>query len=231
MLKIKDIHTYYGNSYVLQGISLEVRKGTVVGILGRNGVGKTTLIRSIIGFSPVRRGQILFKDVDITHLPPYRIARMHMGLVPQGRRIFPSLTVQENLTVAARDAGLRQWDQEKIFNLFPRIKERLNNRGNELSGGEQQMLAIARALLSNPDYILMDEPTEGLAPLLVQEIGDIILRVREEGISILIVEQSLLFALRVSTETHLMSKGTIVYSSSPQELWENQEMKYQYLGV
>jgi len=231
MLKIKDIHTYYGNSYVLQGISLEVRKGTVVGILGRNGVGKTTLIRSIIGFSPVRRGQILFKDVDITHLPPYKIARMHMGLVPQGRRIFPSLTVQENLTVAARDAGLRQWDQEKIFNLFPRIKERLNNRGNELSGGEQQMLAIARALLSNPDYILMDEPTEGLAPLLVQEIGDIILRVREEGISILIVEQSLLFALRVSTETHLMSKGTIVYSSSPQELWENQEMKYQYLGV
>jgi len=231
MLKIKDIHTYYGNSYVLQGISLEVRKGTVVGILGRNGVGKTTLIRSIIGFSPVRRGQILFKDVDITHLPPYKIARMHMGLVPQGRRIFPSLTVQENLTVAARDAGLRQWDQEKIFNLFPRIKERLNNRGNELSGGEQQMLAIARALLSNPDYILMDEPTEGLAPLLVQEIGDIILRVREEGVSILIVEQSLLFALRVSTETHLMSKGTIVYSSSPQELWENQEMKYQYLGV
>jgi len=231
MLKIKDIHTYYGNSYVLQGISLEVRKGTVVGILGRNGVGKTTLIRSIIGFSPVRRGQILFKDVDITHLPPYKIARMHMGLVPQGRRIFPSLTVQENLTVAARDGGLRQWDEEKIFNLFPRIKERLNNRGNELSGGEQQMLAIARALLSNPDYILMDEPTEGLAPLLVQEIGDIILRVREEGVSILIVEQSLLFALRVSTETHLMSKGTIVYSSSPQELWENQEMKYQYLGV
>ena len=115
MLKINDIHTYYGDSYVLQGISLGVRKGTVVGILGRNGVGKTTLIRSIIGFSPVRRGQILFKDVDITHLPPYKIARMQMGLVPQGRRIFPSLTVQENLTLAARDAGASQWDQEKIF--------------------------------------------------------------------------------------------------------------------
>lgn len=231
MLKINDIHTYYGDSYVLQGISLEVRKGTVVGILGRNGVGKTTLIRSIIGFSPVRRGQILFKDVDITHLPPYKIARMQMGLVPQGRRIFPSLTVQENLTLAAREAGESQWDQEKIFGLFPRIKERLNNRGNELSGGEQQMLAVARALFSNPDLMLMDEPTEGLAPLLVQEVGDVILKMKEGGMSILIVEQNLLFALRVSTETHLMSKGTIVYSSSPQELWENQEVKYQYLGV
>ena len=231
MLKINDIHTYYGDSYVLQGISLEVRKGTVVGILGRNGVGKTTLIRSIIGFSPVRRGQILFKDVDITHLPPYKIARMQMGLVPQGRRIFPSLTVRENLTLAAREAGVSQWDQEKIFGLFPRIKERLNNRGNELSGGEQQMLAVARALFSNPDFMLMDEPTEGLAPLLVQEVGDVIMKMKEEGISILIVEQNLLFALRVSTETHLMSKGTIVYSSSPQELWENQEIKYQYLGV
>ena len=231
MLKIKDIHTYYGDSYVLQGISLEVRKGTAVGILGRNGVGKTTLIRSIIGFSPVRRGQILFKDVDITHLPPYKIARMQIGLVPQGRRIFPSLTVQENLTLAARDAGASQWDQEKIFGLFPRIRERLNNRGNELSGGEQQMLAIARALFSNPDFMLMDEPTEGLAPLLVQEVGDVILKMKEGGMSILIVEQNLLFALGVSTETHLMSKGTIVYSSSPQELWENQEVKYQYLGV
>jgi branched-chain amino acid transport system ATP-binding protein len=231
MLKINDIHTYYGDSYILQGISLEVPKGTVVGILGRNGVGKTTLIRSIIGFSPVRRGQILFKDADITRLPPYKIARMQMGLVPQGRRIFPSLTVQENLTVAARDAGLRQWDQEKIFGLFPRIKERLNNRGNELSGGEQQMLAVARALLSNPDLILMDEPTEGLAPLLAKEVGDVILKVKDKGVSVLIVEQNLLFALRVSTATHLMSKGTIVYSSSPQELWANQEMKYQYLGV
>ena len=133
--------------------------------------------------------------------------------------------------LAARDAGASQWDQEKIFGLFPRIRERLNNRGNELSGGEQQMLAIARALFSNPDFMLMDEPTEGLAPLLVQEVGDVILKMKEGGMSILIVEQNLLFALGVSTETHLMSKGTIVYSSFPQELWENQEVKYQYLGV
>jgi len=231
MLRIIDIHTYYGESYILQGISLEVAKGAVVAILGRNGVGKTTLIRSIVGFTPARRGQILFRDIDITHMPSYKITHMEMGLVPQGKRIFPSLTVKENLAIASRGTGAEQWDFEKIFTLFPRLKERVHHRGNELSGGEQQMLAIARALISNPTFLLMDEPTEGLAPLLVREVGDVILRLKEEGLSILLVEQNLPFTMKFADYTHVMSKGKIVHSSTPAELWENREVKEHYLGV
>jgi branched-chain amino acid transport system ATP-binding protein len=231
MLKIVDIHTYYGDSYVLQGISLEVAKGTVVALLGRNGVGKTTLIRSIVGFTPARRGQILFNDRDITHMSAYKIVRMQIGLVPQGRRIFPSLTVTENLAIASRGTGVRSWNLEKIFTLFPRLKERVNNSGNQLSGGEQQMLAIARALISNPVFLLMDEPTEGLAPVLVREVGDVILRLKKEGLSIFLVEQNLSFARKFADYTHVMSKGKIVYSSTPVELWENREIKERYLGV
>lgn len=231
MLKIIDIHTYYGDSYVLQGISLEVAKGTVVALLGRNGVGKTTLIRSIVGFTPARRGQILFNDKDITRVPSYKIVRLQMGLVPQGRRIFPTLTVKENLAIASRSSSAQAWDFEKIFALFPRLKERGHHRGNELSGGEQQMLAIARALISNPIFLLMDEPTEGLAPVLVREVGDVILRLKEGGLSIFLVEQNLSFAKKFADYTHVMSKGKIVYSSTPAELWENQEVKEHYLGV
>jgi branched-chain amino acid transport system ATP-binding protein len=231
MLKIIDIHTYYGDSYVLQGISLEVAKGTVVALLGRNGVGKTTLVRSIVGFTPARRGQILFNGKDITHTASYKIIRLHIGLVPQGRRIFPSLTVKENLEIASRRSGAQAWDFEKIFDLFPHLKERQHHRGNELSGGEQQMLAIARALISNPLFLLMDEPTEGLAPVLVREVGEVVRRVKEQGLSIFLVEQNLSFAIRIADDTHVMSKGKIVHSSTPAELWENQEVKEHYLGV
>ena len=231
MLKIVDIHTYYGDSYVLQGISLEITKGTVVALLGRNGVGKTTLIRSIVGFTPARRGQILFNDRDITHLAAYKIIHLRMGLVPQGRRIFPSLTVRENLAIATRGSDVQGWDFAKIYSLFPRLEERQNQRANTLSGGEQQMLAIARALISNPVFLLMDEPTEGLAPVLVREVGDVILRLKGGGLSIFLVEQNLSFAKKFADYTHVMSKGKIVHSSTPAELWENREVKERYLGV
>ncbi len=231
MLKIVDIHTYYGDSYVLQGISLEVSKGAVVALLGRNGVGKTTLIRSIVGFTPARRGQILFNERDITRLAAYKIIHLRMGLVPQGRRIFPSLSVKENLAIAARGSDVQGWDFARIYALFPRLEERRNQRASTLSGGEQQMLAIARALISNPVFLLMDEPTEGLAPVLVREVGDVILRLKEGGLSIFLVEQNLSFARKFADYTHVMSKGKIVYSSTPAELWENREVKERYLGV
>ncbi len=232
MLRIVDIHTYYGDSYVIQGVSLEVAKGTVVALLGRNGVGKTTLIRSIVGFTPARRGAILFNGQDITRMDSYKIIKLGIGLVPQGRRVFPSLTVKENLAIAERCADAPgAWDFTKIYALFPRLEERRDQRANTLSGGEQQMLAIARALISNPLFILMDEPTEGLAPVLVREVGDAILRLKEEGLSIFLVEQNLAFARRFADYVHLMSKGQIVYSSTPQQLWEDQEAKHRYLGV
>ena len=231
MLRICDIHTFYGESYILQGISFDVEKGSVVGIVGRNGMGKTTLIRSIIGFTPPRQGQIFFKDVDITHIPSYKIVRMSMGLVPQGRRIFPTLSVLENLTVGARGLGTDGWNEEKIFSLFPILKDRRHHKGKQLSGGEQQMLAIARALMNNPEVLLMDEPGEGLAPLLVKAIGETILQLKESGLSILLVEQNLPFAIKIADYIHVLGKGEIVHSSTPEELWQNEEVKTQYLGV
>lgn len=229
MLRVCDIHTYYGESYVLQGVSLEVKKAEVVTILGRNGAGKTTMVHSIIGFTPVRQGEIFFKDINIANIPTFKIARMHMGLVPQGRRIFRSLTVKENISVPFQVS--HQGNIEKVFTIFPFLKARIHHKGNELSGGEQQMLCIARALISNPDFLLMDEPTEGLAPLIAQAIGEIILKLKDEGLSILIVEQNLLFATKVGMISHVMSKGKIVYSSTGRELYGNQEIKSKYLGV
>ncbi len=231
MLKILDIHTYYGDSYVLQGVSFEVEKGKVVGILGRNGTGKTTLMRSIVGLNPPRKGRILFKEVDISHIPSFKIARMSLALVPQGRRIFPSLSVLENLKIGAKNKGADPWNEEKIFGFFPALERRKDHRGNELSGGEQQMLAIARALMTNPELLLMDEPTEGLAPLLIRTIGEAIVRLKKAGLSTLLVEQNLPFALNVADYTHVLSKGLIVYSSPPQELGSNEAIKAQYLGV
>jgi branched-chain amino acid transport system ATP-binding protein len=230
MLEVRQIHTYYGDSHVLQGISLKVEKGKVVGLLGRNGMGKTTLIRSIVGFTPPRQGQVLFKEHNITAWSSNRSINLGLGLVPQGRRVFSSLSVSENLTVADKRNG-GPWSLERVMELFPRLRERRAIRAGKLSGGEQQMLAIARALMTNPELLLMDEPTEGLAPLLVREVGRIIENLKSQGLSILLVEQNLPLALRVSDEIHVLSRGRIVHSCLPQELWQNDEIKSKYLGL
>jgi branched-chain amino acid transport system ATP-binding protein len=229
VLEVEDVHTYYGESHVLQGISLRVAASEVLAILGRNGMGKTTLIRSIIGFTPPRRGSVRFKGQEITRWPPYRMVEAGMALVPQGRRVFPSLTVRENLEVARSGSG--RWTLERVHELFPRLHERGRNRANKLSGGEQQMLAIGRALMTNPDLLLLDEPTEGLAPLLVLEVGRVISELKREGLSILLVEQNLPLALSVADRTHILSRGQIVHKSRPDELLANEDVKSRYLGV
>jgi branched-chain amino acid transport system ATP-binding protein len=233
VLETADLHTYYGVSHVLQGVSLAVGTGEVVGILGRNGMGKTTLIRSIIGFTPSRRGRVRFKGVDITSWAPFRAVQHGMGLVPQGRRVFPSLTVRENLDVARRKGSPTStpWTLERVYALFPRLGERARNRADKLSGGEQQMLAIARALMTNPDLLLMDEPTEGLAPLLVREVGRAIGELKRRGLSILLVEQNLPLALAVVDRVHILSCGQIVHTCAPAELAADDAVKSRYLGV
>jgi branched-chain amino acid transport system ATP-binding protein len=230
MLEVRQIHTYYGDSHILQGISFKVDRGKVVGLLGRNGMGKTTLIRSIVGFTPPRQGEVLFKKRDITRWSSDRVINFGLGLVPQGRRVFPSLSVFENLAVANRRNG-GPWNLERVMELFPRLGERRAIRAGKLSGGEQQMLAIARALMTNPELLLMDEPTEGLAPLLVREVGRVIENLKSQGLSILLVEQNLPLALRVSDEIHVLSRGRIVFSCLPQALWKNEEIKSKYLGL
>jgi branched-chain amino acid transport system ATP-binding protein len=229
MLDIDDIHTYYGASYVLQGVTLELKAGQVVALLGRNGVGKTTLARSILGLTPPRRGTIRFKDVDITTMPAHRIARMGIGLVPQGRHVFRSLTVREHLQVTARSQG--QWTFDRIATLFPNLRERLRSLAGKLSGGEQQMLAAGRALVGNPALLVMDEPTEGLAPLMVRELGRVIETLKTAGTSILLIEQQLAFALRYADVVFIMSKGRIVHRCLPGELAADAETKARYLGV
>jgi branched-chain amino acid transport system ATP-binding protein len=229
VLEIQDVHTYYGDSHVLHGVSLTVADGEVLTILGRNGMGKTTLIRSIIGFTPPRQGAVRLKGEDVAGWPPYRLVERGMALVPQGRRVFPSLTVRENLDVAR--AGTGRWNLERVYELFPRLRERATNRANKLSGGEQQMLAIARALMSNPELLLLDEPTEGLAPLLVREVGRILGELKRDGLSILLVEQNLSLALGVADRVHILSRGQIVYSGAPDALAADEAVKSRYLGV
>jgi len=233
MLVVEDIHTYYDESHVLQGLSLTVNPGEVIALLGRNGVGKSTLIKSIIGFTPPRRGRILLRGEDITHVASHKTARKGVGLVPQGRAIFPTLTVRENMTMAARKPlpGRPAWTVDRTLEVFPPLTKRLRNLGSQLSGGEQQMLAIARALMTNPDLLLMDEPSEGLAPLIVREIGRILKELREQGISILLVEQNLEMALGVADRAYVMSKGRIVFEGTPAKLQSDKETLHRYLGV
>lgn len=231
MLEVADIHTYYGESHVLHGVSLKVEQGQVVVLLGRNGMGKTTVARSIMGFTPPRRGVVRFKGKEINGLEPYQVARMGLALIPQGRGIFPSLSVKENLTIAARNGNKGDaWNLERIYSLFPILKERASFYANLLSGGEQQMLSIARALMTNPDLLLMDEPSEGLAPLIVQEISRVIDRLRGSH-SVLLAEQNLSMALGLADYVYVISKGAVVYESTPQELRNNDEVMNKHLGI
>jgi branched-chain amino acid transport system ATP-binding protein len=228
MLDVEGIHTYYGESHVLHGVSLRVAAGEAVALLGRNGAGKTTLIRSVMGFTPPREGRVLLEGEPIERWPAHRIARRGLALVPQGRRIFAPLTVKENLLLGARAEG---WTLERVLALFPRLRERAAQTGGTLSGGEQQMLAIGRALLTNGRVLLLDEPSEGLAPLVVREIGRTLVRLKAERLSILLVEQNYHLALRIADRVYVMSKGQIVYEGTPAALQDNEEVKRRYLGV
>ena len=232
MLELINIHTFYGESCALRGVSMKVSAGSVVALLGRNGMGKTTTIRSIIGFSPPRSGVINLKGTNIAGLHSHKIAQMGIGLVPQGRRIFPSLSVEENLTVGARKVQKPDaWTLEKIYNLFPILQKRSRVKGTLLSGGEQQMLAIGRALMTNSDLILMDEPSEGLAPAIVREITRIIVRLKKRGASILLVEQLLPTALAVADYIYIISSGEIVGGFTPEELRNNEKVQAKHLGL
>ena len=228
MLEVDGIHTYYGESHVLHGVSLRVAPGEAVALLGRNGAGKTTTIRSIVGFTPPRAGHVVFEGQAIERWPSYRIARHGLALVPQGRRIFAPLSVRENLMLGARPSG---WTLERVFELFPRLRERQAQSGGTLSGGEQQMLAIARALLTNGRLVLLDEPSEGLAPLIVREIGAVLTRLKAQRLSLLLVEQNYHLALRVADRVYVMNKGQIVYEGTPAGLEADEEVKRRYLGV
>ena len=230
MLDVDAVHTYYGESHVLHGVSLAVRAGEAVALLGRNGVGKTTLIRSIIGFTPPREGAVRLDGAPIHRLAAYRIAKRGIGLVPQGRRIFAPLSVVENLLLGARP-GAGGWTAERVWELFPRLHERRLQSGGTLSGGEQQMLAVARALMTNPRLLLLDEPSEGLAPLIVREIGRVLVRLKRGGLPILLVEQNVPLALRVADRVYVMSKGQIVYEGTPAELDAAEDVKRRFLGV
>jgi branched-chain amino acid transport system ATP-binding protein len=231
ILSLSGVNTYYGDSHILHDLSFEMRRGEVAVLLGRNGVGKTTAIQTILGLPPPRRGAIAFQGQPIAGRPTFAIVQSGIGWVPQGHRVFPTLTVGENLALAAAKARPGTWNVPEIYRLFPRLQARREARGDALSGGEQQMLAIARALIQNPSLILMDEPSEGLSPLLVREVEDIILQLRGSGVSDFLVEQNLDLALAVADRVFIMNKGAIVLSGSRAEIERDADTVKHYLGV
>ena len=231
MLELDNVNAYYGDSHILHGVSLAVRPGEIACLLGRNGAGKTTTVLTVMGYLPPRPGRIRYNDRDIAGLPPYALARLGFGFVPQERGIFPSLTVRENLTVFARRGRTGHWTLRRIFDLFPVLDARQRNLGFQLSGGEQQMLSIARALMLNPALLLLDEPSEGLAPMIVQQIVEVLARLKREGLAILLVEQNLRTAFAVGDRHHVMNKGEICFTGSTAELEGNDAVLRNYLSV
>jgi branched-chain amino acid transport system ATP-binding protein len=234
MLELENVHAFYGQSHILHGVSLVVRRGEVVCLLGRNGAGKTTTVLTIMGYLQPRPGHIRYKDRDVAGLPPYAVARLGFGFVPQERGIFPSLTVRENLTVFARNSSRDDgegWTLSRIFDVFPVLRSRERNLGFQLSGGEQQMLSIARALMLNPALLLLDEPSEGLAPMIVQQIVGVLGRLKREGLAILLVEQNLRTALALGDRHYVMDKGEIRFAGGSSELEDNDDVLRNYLSV
>lgn len=233
ILEVENIDTFYGQSHVLQGVSLSICEGEVVCLLGRNGVGKTTTLRSIMGLSPPRSGQILLHGINIAGKPSFRIAQMGIGYMPDDRRIFPDLTLFENLELARRlsNKDKIQWTFEKIYNLFPVFIDLKDRKGHHLSGGEQKMLAIGRALMKNPDLVLLDEPSEGLAPLIVQHLAQVIGQIRSEGVTILLADQNLKFCRKTSDRGYILERGMVQYQGIMEEIWHNEAIVKKYLVV
>jgi branched-chain amino acid transport system ATP-binding protein len=233
VLEVKSINTFYGQSQVLFDMSLKVAAGEVVTLMGRNGMGKTTTVRSIMGLTPAQSGEIYLKSTNITALPSYKIARLGVGLVPEGRMISPNLDVIENLvaTAFAGTDGKGEWSLDRVLALFPRLRERKTSMGNQLSGGEQQMLAIARALMTNPDLLILDEATEGLAPLIRQEIWDCLTGLKFEGQSILVIDKNVRALSEFADRHYIMEKGQIVWEGSSSALIENDDIKHRFLGI
>ena len=232
-LDLNSINTYYGRSHILFDVSLSIEKGEVVSLIGRNGAGKSTTFRSIIGLTPPQTGEVIFKGERISGLRAFRICRKGVGFVPEDRRCFPDLTVRDNLEVAARRETevASPWTVDRVYALFPRLQEREKNLGSQLSGGEQQMLTIARTLMTNPEVLLLDEPSEGLAPLVVALLAEMILQIRKEGVTVLLAEQNLHFCAKVSDRAFVIDKGSVKYEGTMKELLANDEIKEKYLAV
>ena len=233
MLQLTDIKTFYGRSQILFGVSLEVVAGEVVTVMGRNGMGKTTLVRSIFGLTPPKSGSIRFEGIELRNRPSYFVARAGIGLVPEGRQIFPSLTVRENLIAIAanRSGAVNPWTLEGIFEMFPKLEERKNSDGRTLSGGEQQMLAIGRALMTNPKLLILDDATEGLAPLVCKEIWNCLEWLKENGQSILVIDRNVKTLMRIADRHYIMEKGSFVWSGDSAALSSNPQLMHRYLGV
>jgi branched-chain amino acid transport system ATP-binding protein len=236
MLEVRTLHSYYGKSHILHGVSLDLKEGELVCLLGRNGVGKSTTLKSIMGVVQPREGSIRFHQQELIGKPPFEIARLGVGYVPEDRRIFRSLTVHENLLMGIkggqkRSTGDGGWTIERIYQLFPKLEERRNNKGGYLSGGEQQMLTVVRTLMGNPRVILVDEPTEGLAPLIVRDVLEMLAAVRKSGVTILMVEQNFKAAIKVADRYYIMSKGQIVFSGNTDELLAAETIRKNYLEV